>query len=100
MVCKKNNTYNHEPKISNLSGISLLNVGEGFVAIKNDDGHTIPNASGVIISGDGFSTYRTIIENENEYEYENELNVLRLFYLGGISITGLYLFYRIMSKQQ
>ena len=93
MVCKKNNTYNHEPKISNLSGISLLNVGEGFVAIKNDDGHTIPNASGVIISGDGFSTYKTINENENE------LNVLRLFYLGGISITGLYLFYRIMSKQ-
>lgn len=92
MVCKKNNTYNHEPKISNLSGISLLNVGEGFVAIKNDDGHTIPNASGVIISGDGFSTYKTINENENE------LNVLRLFYLGGISFVGLYLFYRIMSK--
>jgi hypothetical protein len=97
MVCKKNNAYNHEPKISNLSGISLLNVGEGFVAIKNDDGHTIPNASGVIIQGDGFPTY---IENENENENENELNMLRLFYLGGISITGLYLFYRIMSKQQ
>ena len=98
MVCKKNNAYNHEPKISNLSGISLLNIGEGFVAIKNDDGHTIPNAGGVIIQVDGFSNYNEK-ENENKNENKNELNMLRLFYLGGISITGLYLFYRIMSKQ-
>ena len=99
MVCKKNNAYNHEPKISNLSGISLLNIGEGFVAIKNDDGHTIPNAGGVIIQVDGFSNYNEK-ENENKNENKNELNMLRLFYLGGISITGLYLFYQVMSKQR
>jgi len=91
MACK----YKHESKISNVTGISLLNVGEGFVAVRNDDGRTIPNESGIIITETPFHYKNKVKVNDND----DELSMLRLFYLGGISITGLYLFYRIMSKK-
>lgn len=92
MACK----YKHESKISNVTGISLLNLGEGFVAVKNDDGRTIPNESGVFITETPFNNKNKDKENIAD---NDELTMLRLFYLGGISITGLYLFYRIMSKK-
>lgn len=88
MSCKQN-TY--KPESKNVSGISLLNLSEGFVAVRNDDVRTIPNESGVIIT-------ETKFHHKNK-ENNDELTMLRLFYLGGISITGLYLFYRIMSKK-
>lgn len=90
MACK----YKHESKISNVTGISLLNLGEGFVAVRNDDGRTIPNESGVFITETPFN-----YKNKEKIADNDELNILRLFYLGGISITGLYLFYRIMTKK-
>lgn len=80
---------------SKVSGISLLNLGEGFVAVKNEDGPTLPNASGVIT---GSKENNNNTNNNDDIIEKSELTMLRLFYLGGISFVGLYLFYRIMSK--
>jgi hypothetical protein len=85
--------FKHDTKTSE---ISLLNFGEGFIAVKNDDS-TIPNLSGVVIQDKNQMFIKN--NNNNDDSIENdELTMLRLFYLGGISLTGLYLFYRIMSK--
>jgi hypothetical protein len=85
---------------SKVSGISLLNFGEGFVAVKNEDGPTLANASGVIT---GPSTLNNNIDDDDiidDISEKSELTMLRLFYLGGISFVGFYLFYRIMSKNR
>ena len=69
MACKQN-TYKHESKISNVTGISLLNLGEGFVAVRNDDVRTIPNESGIIITETPFH-YKN---NENENDEDDILH--------------------------
>ena len=100
MECKKN-TYNQTEQ--KLSGISLLNLGkEGFVVVKNYDEPTIPNSSGVFIQSLLKQEYRNDLLGASSIQIiddnEDNLNMLRLFYLGGISFTGLYLFYRIYIK--
>ena len=101
MTCETK--FENEKKSSNISGISLLKIGEGFIAVKNDNGIITPNTTGIIIpekkneqlcpSNCSCNTNNTI-----EYDENTEFTMLRIFYLGGISFTGLYLFYRIMSK--
>ena len=88
MTCETK--FKREAKTSNATGISLLNLGEGFVAVKNDDEPTIPNAYGVIIQEKNqlfLKNNNNKNDNNNSIE-NNELMMLRLFYLGGISFIG------------
>lgn len=94
MTCETK--FENEKKASNISGISLLKIGEGFIAVKNDNGIITPNTSGIIIPESKCPLNCSC--NTMENDENTELTMLRIFYLGGISMTGLYIFYRIMSR--
>ena len=98
MVCKT--AFKPESNISNLTEISLLNYGEGFIAVKREDGQTLPNSSGIVIKDSNTFLNNEIANYDNEIANYDELTMLRLFYLGAISFTGLYLFYRIIMRSE
>ena len=97
MVCETK--FENEKKASNISGISLLKTGEGFIAVKNYNEIITPNNTGIIIPERSCPLNCSCNTNNTiENDTNTDLEMLRLFYLGGISVLGIYLFYRIMSK--